>query len=77
MAFEWNDIHGLEENYESKIIDDVEATVTRYYGVDEVTELSREQINEIEHFKSEVLEVWSVMQVGFSSLISWWEGQQG
>ena len=77
MAFEWNDIHGLEENYESKIIDDVEATVTRYYGVDEVTELTREQINEIEHFKTEVLEDWSVMQVGFSSLISWWEGQQG
>ena len=77
MAFEWNDIHGLEENYESKIIDDVEATVTQYYGVDEVTELTREQINEIEHFKTEVLEDWSVMQVGFSSLISWWEGQQG
>ena len=77
MAFEWNDIHGLEENYESKIIDDVEANVTRYYGVDEVTELTREQINEIEHFKTEVLEDWSVMQVGFSSLISWWEGQQG
>jgi len=77
VAFEWNDIHGFEENYESKIIDDVEATVTRYYGVDEVTELTREQINEIEHFKTEVLEDWSVMQVGFSSLISWWEGQQG
>ena len=77
MAFEWSDIHGWEENYESKIIDDVEATVTRYYGVDEVTELTREQINEIEHFKTEVLEDWSVMQVGFSSLISWWEGQQG
>ena len=33
---------GFEENYESKMIDDVEATVTRYYGVDEVTELTRD-----------------------------------
>jgi len=73
MAFEWDRIYKTEENYESDITDRVYEVVCEYYGIDEVDELTPEQLDEVAAFRDELNE-YSVMQVGFSNLISWVEG---
>jgi hypothetical protein len=75
MSFEWNRIHKWEDNIESQINDSVSDYVFEYYGVDEIGELTEEQINEISTFRDEMLSEFSVMQVGFSNLISWWDSE--
>jgi hypothetical protein len=72
MAFEWNRIYKWEENYERDITDDVRTQVCEYYGVEEITELTEEQINEVQSFRDELNE-YSVMQWGFSNIYSEWE----
>lgn len=77
MAFEWNRIHKWEDNIESQVTDSVFEFVCEFYGVDEVTELSEEQIAEVEHYRHEVLNEYSPMQWGFSNLYNLWEGENG
>ena len=77
MAFEWNRIHKWEDNIESQVTDSVFEFVCEFYGVDEVTELSEEQIAEVEHYRHEVLSEYSPMQWGFSNLYSQWEMENG
>jgi hypothetical protein len=72
MAFEWGRIHKWEENYERDITDDVRTQICEHYGVEEVTELTEEQINEVQVFRDELNE-YSVMQWGFSNIYSEWE----
>ena len=73
MAFEWNRIHKWEENHERSITDDVFEYVCEAYGVSEVSELTEEQITEIEAFRNTEISEYSVMQIGFSNLLSEWE----
>ena len=73
MAFEWNRIHKWEENHERSITDDVFEYVCEAYGVSEVGELTEEQIAEIEEFRNTEISEFSVMQIGFSNLLSDWD----
>ena len=72
MAFEWGRIYKWEENYERDITEDVRTQVCEHYGVGEITELTEEQINEVQAFRNELNE-YSVMQWGFSNIYSEWE----
>jgi hypothetical protein len=72
MAFEWGRIHKWEENYERDITEDVRTYVCEHYGVDDITELTEEQINEVQAYRDELNE-YSVMQWGFSNIYSEWE----
>jgi len=72
MSFEWNRIHKWEDNFESQITDAVFEYVCEHYGVEEVTELTEEQLNEVAAFRDELNE-YSPMQWGFSNLMSQWE----
>ena len=72
MAFAWGRIHKWEENYERDITEDVRTYVCEYYGVDDITELTEEQINEVQAYRDELNE-YSVMQWGFSNIYSEWE----
>ena len=47
MAFEWNRIHKWEENIEREITDSVDNFVCEHYEVDDITQLTEEQINEM------------------------------
>lgn len=76
MSFEWNRIHKWEENIEAQVKDSVFEYVMEYYGVDEIQELTQQQLDEIMIFKEELNE-YSVMQWGFNELISYWENEQG
>jgi len=69
MAFEWDRIYKWEENYEREISDDVDNYVCEHYGIDSTEELTREQLDEIDGFRSNDLSEYSCMQIGFSNLI--------
>lgn len=75
MAFEWNRIHKSEEYLERIINELVFEQVTQHYAVDSIEELTRDQINELEHFKNDVLNEYSPLQIGFSDVIQMWESE--
>ena len=81
MSFEWPRIHKWEENIEHQVTDSVYEYVCEHYGIDDVEELDGDQLAEIESFR-EGLNDYSVMQIGFSNLISHmdtvlWEKENG
>jgi len=75
MSFEWNRIHKWEENHERNITEDVEEYICENYGIESIEELTQDQIEELEVFRSELNE-YSVMQIGFSNVINNWEFAQ-
>ena len=77
MAFEWNRIHKWEDNIESQVTDSVFEFVCEFYGVDEITELNEEQLQELELYRNQSLNEYSPMQWGFSNLFSQWEMENG
>lgn len=76
MAFEWNRIYKWEENHERDITESVEQYIFEYYGVGDIEELSKEQIEEVDTWRSENLHEYNIMQVGFSNLVNHWESCQ-
>lgn len=74
MAFEWVKINKHEDNIESDVTDRVFEYVCEYYKVEEITELTQEQISEIDEFRDKLNE-FSVMQIGFSNLVNQWESE--
>ena len=74
MSFKWPRIHKWEERIESDVTDSVYEYVMEHYGVDEIVELTEEQIKEVEDFRDELNE-YSPMQWGFSNLINHWESE--
>lgn len=75
MTFEWHKISKYEENYERDITDNVYDYVRDYYDVDEIDDLTEEQMDEVKTFRDEYND-YSVMQIGFSNLINDWEDIQ-
>lgn len=75
MAFEWNRIHKSEEYLERIINELVFEQVTEHYAVDSIDELTRDQIDELEHFRNDVLNEYSPLQIGFSDVIQMWESE--
>jgi hypothetical protein len=75
MSFEWNRIHKWEENHDRNILDDVTEYVCEHYGIESVDELTDYQFQEIVNFAQHKLSEYSVMQSGFSQLISYLENQ--
>lgn len=74
MAFEWHKLYKHEENIESDVTDRVFEYVCEYYKVEEITDLTEEQISEIDAFRDKLNE-FSVMQIGFSNLVNQWESE--
>lgn len=74
MAFEWHRIHKWEDNIESQVTDAVFDYVMEFYGVENVAELTQDQIDEVTAFREELNE-YSPLQWGFSNLINHWENE--
>lgn len=70
MSFEWPRIYKWEERMESEVTDTVYEYVFEHYGVSEITEITEEQIREIENFRDHELNEYSPFQIGFSNLIN-------
>ena len=69
MSFEWNRIHKWEDNIEREVTDGVFEYVCEYYEVDDVNDLTKDQLLDIIEFREELNE-YSPMQIGFSNLIN-------
>jgi hypothetical protein len=75
MAFEWPKIYKVEEQIEQQSVDWVYEYVCEFYDVEDIEELTEEQINEIDNYR-DGLSSYSVMQAGFSNIIHQWESAQ-
>jgi len=75
MSFAWNRIHKWEENHERRILEDVSEYVCEHYDIESVDDLTDDQFTEIVRFAQKELSEYSVMQSGFSQLISYLENQ--
>ena len=74
MAFDWPKVHKWEDNLIDTATEWVTEYITEFYGVDEISELTEEQIDEIIQFRENDLNEYSPLQMGFSNIISYWEG---
>ena len=70
MGFEWGRIHKWEENHEREITEEVFDYVCEFFGVDNIFELEKDQVEEIDKFRDNELSEYSVMQIGFSNLMN-------
>ena len=75
MSYEWPRIHKVEDNFYMDISEVVWEQVSDHYGVDEIEELTEEQIAELEDFRTNYLNEYSIMQAGYSNIINMWESQ--
>jgi len=75
MAYEWPRIYKAEENIEHQVTEWVTEHVCEFFEVEYVSELTQEQISEVEAFRDELNE-YSPMQIGYSNVINQWEMEQ-
>ena len=75
MSYDWPRSHKVEDNLMMEINEVVWEHVLEHFGVDEIEDLSEEQIAEVETFRNCRLGEYSVLQGGYSNLISMWESQ--
>lgn len=76
MSFEWYKVYKWEQNIESEVTDGVFNYVCEYYGIENIEELTEEQIEEIREFTTNTLNEYSPIQWGFSNLFNQWEDMQ-
>ncbi|MEK9700227.1 MAG: hypothetical protein VW270_30880 [Candidatus Poseidoniales archaeon] len=76
MSFEWYKLYKWEENIESEVTDRVFDYVYEYYGIENIEELTEEQIAEIREFTENTLNEYSPIQWGFSNLFNQWDEAQ-
>jgi hypothetical protein len=74
MAFEWDRMYKWEDNYERQVTDDVVEKVCETYGVEEISDLTEDQIREVEAFYEDMNE-YSIMCIGFSNVINMWQSE--
>jgi len=80
-GFYWHRTHKVDEWVENEMIECVWDYVSEFYGVEEVIDLTEEQIAELDAFRTDELNDYSPLQYGFSWLISTheaesWEAEQ-
>ena len=75
MSCDWHRVHKVEDNLCQEISELVYDHVLEFYGVDAIEELTQEQIDEVDTYRSNRLGEYSVLQVGYSDVINLWESQ--
>ena len=76
MSFDWNRIHKHEEQVENDIFDRVSEQICSFYNVEDVADLTIEQMNEVRAFVDNDLSEYSIMQRGFTDVFNYWEDNQ-
>jgi len=75
MAFEWHRMHKWEENIERDVTEGLEEQICEHYGVEDVLELTSEQMDEVRAFREEHVSEYSPMNWGFSNVIMRYEDE--
>ena len=76
MAFDWNRIHKHEEQVENDIYDRVAEQICEFYNVEDIADLTSEQMNEVRAFVDNELSEFSIMQRGFTDVFNYYEDNQ-
>lgn len=76
MAFDWNRIHKHEEQVENDIYDRVAEQICEFYNVEDIADLTSEQMNEVRAFVDNELSEYSIMQRGFTDVFNYYEDNQ-
>lgn len=76
MAFQWNRIHKHEEAIENEIFERVKEAIGNHYELENIENLTQEQVDEIIEWQEQELPNDSVMQIGFDDVINYWENNQ-
>ncbi len=76
MSFDWNRIHKHEEQVENDIFDRVSEQICSFYNVEDVADLTIEQMDEVRTFVDNDLSEYSIMQRGFTDVFNYWEDNQ-
>ena len=74
MSYDYPRIHKAEENIERQVTEWVEEHILEFFGVDEISELTEDQVDEVIAFREDLNE-YSPMQIGYSNVISMWESE--
>ena len=72
MKYDWLKIYKAEDNIEIQITDLVSEHVLSHFGVEEVKELTEENITEVQAFWDTIGE-YNFMGIGYSAIIAEWE----
>jgi len=72
MSYDWPKMYKAEEQVEQTVIDHVTWHVCEFFEVEEVSELTREQIDSVRDFWDNMNE-YSPMNMGYSHVINCWE----
>ena len=75
MSFDIPRVHKWEENIEREVTDELWSYVCEHFGVEEIADLSEEQIQEVEAYRDNDLSEYSPLQIGFSNIINHWESE--
>ena len=75
MAFEWPRMHKWEENIERDVTEALEEQICEQYSVEDVLELTSEQMDEVRAFREEYVSEYSPMNWGFSNVIMRYEDE--
>jgi hypothetical protein len=74
--FEVKKLHKWADNIESILSDWASEEIEVFYGVDDILELTGEQIQEVENWVDlETGTGYDYVLIGFRNLISFWEGE--
>lgn len=73
MAFDVPKIHKWAENAERILTEWAEDEIREFYSIDDMEELTEDQINEIREFVEESWYDW--VCIGFRNVINWWENE--
>jgi hypothetical protein len=73
MGFNWGRVHKHEEQIENDIFERVSEQVCSYYEVENIEDLTEKQISEVQQWALDDLGSSSVIQIGITDLINYWE----
>ena len=76
MAF-YVKIHKWEESVEQQMTDWLFETICETYGVEEVTEVSKEQYDEIMKFYEDEVSEYSCTGIAFTNFMNQWDDENG
>jgi len=65
--------HKVEDWVSSQMYEAVFDHITEWFGIEETSDLTEEQMEEIVDFRENVLSEYSPLQYGYSDIIAGWE----
>ena len=67
--------HKVEDWIAREMYDCVFEQITEWFGVEEIADLTKEQMDEVIHFRENELNEYSPLHWGYTDIISEWEEQ--